>query len=46
MQHLNEALAENLLQNVIWTGELSIQIEAHKRHCYRLKGCPLKKKPK
>ena len=46
MQYLSEALQESGFQNVIWTDESSIQIETHKRHCYRLQGCPPKRKPK
>ena len=32
--------------NVIWTDESSIQCEAHKRHCYRKKGCAPKRNPR
>ena len=46
MLYLDEALAENCFQNVVWTDESSICLEAHKKRCYRQKGCPPRRKPK
>lgn len=46
LQYLSEALADNGFKNVIWTDESSIQIETHKRYCYRQKDCPPKRKPR
>ena len=43
-QHLNEA--EDGFENVVWTDESTIQIETHKRHAYRKKGCAPKPKPR
>ena len=33
-------------KNVIWTDESSIQLESHRRHSYRKKGCLPKPKPR
>ena len=38
--------AEDGFENVIFSDESSIQIEAHKRFCHRKKGCPPKSKPR
>jgi len=46
MEHLDEALAEDGFQHVVWTDESSICLEAHKKRCYRLKGCAPRRKPK
>ena len=43
-QYLHEA--EDGFHDVIWSDESSIQIETHKRYCYRKKGCPPKSKPR
>ena len=43
-QYLNEA--ENGFQDVIWTDESSIQMETHKRYCYRKDGQAAKSKPR
>ena len=43
-QWLHEA--EYGFMDVIWSDESSVQIETHKRHCYRKKGCPPKSKPR
>ena len=36
--YLNEV--KDGFEDVIWSGESSIQLEAHKRFCYQKKGCP------
>jgi hypothetical protein len=36
-KHLHEALTDNF-KDVVWTDEASIQIETHRRFCYRKKG--------
>ena len=46
LQHLSETFAENGFQNVIWSNESSIQIETHKRDCFRGKDSPPKRKPR
>ena len=46
LQYLNEAQTENCFQSVIWTDESSIQIETHKRYCFRHKDSPPKRKPR
>lgn len=38
--------AEDGFEDVIWTDESSIQIETHKRYCYRKQGCAPKSKPR
>ena len=43
-QYLNEC--EDGFTDVIWSDESSIQIETHKRYCYRKKGCAPKTKPR
>ena len=43
-QYIDEA--EDGFTDVIWSDESSIQIETHKRYCYRKKGCPPKSKPR
>ena len=43
-QYLDEA--EDGFDNVIWSDESSIQVETHKRFCYRKKSCAPKTKPR
>lgn len=43
-EYLNEA--ETGFDNVIWSDESSVQLETHKRFCYRKKGCAPKTKPR
>ena len=43
-EYLNEA--ETGFDNVIWSDESSIQLETHKRFCYRKRGCAPKTKPR
>lgn len=43
-QYLDEA--EDGFENVVWSDESSIQVETHKRYCYRKVGCPPKSKPR
>ena len=43
-QYLEEA--EDGFEDVIWSDESTIQIETHKRYCYRQKGCSPKSKPR
>ena len=43
-QYLDEA--EDGFDDVIWSDESSIQVETHKRFCYRKKFCPPKTKPR
>jgi len=43
-EYLTEA--ENGFHNVIWTDESSIQMETHKRYCYRKDGQAAKSKPR
>ena len=42
--HLNEA--EDGFEDVVWSDESSIQMETHRRHCYRKQGSPPKNKPR
>jgi hypothetical protein len=44
-KHLHEALTDNF-KDVVWTDEASIQIETHRRFCYRKKGQRPKPKPR
>ena len=44
-EHLQEA-QNNGFEDVLWTDESSIQMECHRRFCYRKKGEPAKPKPK
>lgn len=43
-KYLNEA--EDGFEDVIWSDESSIQLETHKRFCYRKRGCAPKSKPR
>ena len=43
-KYLDEA--EDGFSDVIWTDETTVQIETHKRYCYRKSGCPAKSKPR
>ena len=43
-QYLDEA--EDGFDDVIFTDESSIQLETHKRYCFRKKGCAPKSKPR
>ena len=45
MENLAEAL-QNGFKDVLWTDECSIQLEQHKRFCYRKKSEPPKPKPR
>ena len=38
--------ADNRFEDVVWTDESLIQVETHKRFCYRKEGCPPKSKPR
>jgi len=44
MEYFEEA--EDGFNDVIWSDESSIQIETHKRHCYRKNGSPPRAKPR
>ena len=33
-------------ENILWTGECSVQLERHSKRCYRKKGKPKKLKPR
>lgn len=44
-EYLN-ASQTNGFQDVIWTDESSIQMESHRRHSYRKKGCQPRPKPR
>lgn len=46
VQNLSEALDENCFHSVIWSDESSIQVEAHKRYCFRQIDSPPKRKPR
>jgi len=43
-KYLDEA--EDGFTDVIWSDESSIQMETHKRYCYRKEGCAPKNKPR
>ena len=43
-QYLDEA--EDGFNDVIFTDESSVQLETHKRYCFRKKGCAPKSKPR
>ena len=43
-QFLSEA--KDGFENVIWSDESTVQVETHKRYCYRKAGCPPKSKPR
>lgn len=42
--YLNEA--EDGFEDVVWSDESSVQLETHKRHCYRKRGRAPKSKPR
>ena len=43
-QYIDEA--EDGFEDVIFTDETSVQLETHKRYCFRKKGCPPRNKPR
>ena len=43
-QYLHEA--NSGFEDVVWTDESSIQVDTHKRFCYRKVGCAPKSKPR
>ena len=42
----NKNEVEDGFDDVVWSDESSVQLEAHKRFCYRKKGCAPKNKPR
>ena len=45
-ENLTAALTNGFTDVVLWTDEASVQLESHRRHCFRKSGCQPRPKPR